>query len=548
MTRRRRGSRQVALPKGPVADPLQFDADVRWFRSRAPVPEPQWRVMEYRARRRAFWVAGATQLQVVTHVWHAIDEALARGLTFREFRSRVLDSLVSQWGGEIPGRLETIFRTNVQSAYSAGRWWALNDPAVLKVRPYWVYDAVLDSRTTEICRVRHGVALPHDHPWWRSNYPPLHFNCRSGVRAITERDALEREFKIPPEDPKPEGEFGLEPRGWEWMPDPSQYPPQLWSMLQRKIAEAGLRPTPAARAPDPEKTVTELAQRIAGLWADSYGARAVVSAVVPDESIAVLGANGLYDFKTGTIKLREKMFWSVYALTSRDAMARWMEDAIRSESAATRVLANILDMNMRRRYGPDWLQTAPERALRQAFAPKVRDWVKTFLHEAAHGTYTTGVQNWYTYDGGLAALEEAVTESWAQIVEGRAMAFLFRVTGVGGVNVWDDAVTKTPEWEWDVSYKPQIQWLVGLLRRAGVRTQAQFEKVLEELKFRVPIQGRAAHIAQMLDDYHGLQAPGLQAVWHEIMEAHQYPDFQWEDSLRRIDGWLRIWGTKRRRT
>jgi len=202
--------------------------------------DPEWRALEYRARRRAFWVAGVAQLDIVVDVWEAIERALVQGTTYREFRDQVIEKLMKAWSGiEPPGRVEVIFRTNIQLAYQAGRWRQLRSPAVLTSHPYWMFDAVLDVRTTEICRPRHGVTLPADHSWWRNNYPPLHFNCRSGVRAVTEKEyaRIPSERKLPPTraDAPQEG-FGLTPELQEWKPDPAKYPQALWALLERKVA------------------------------------------------------------------------------------------------------------------------------------------------------------------------------------------------------------------------------------------------------------------------------------------------------------------------
>ena len=46
------------------------------------------------------------------------------------------------------------------------------------------FDAVVDAQTTEICAPLHGTILPFDHPFWKTYYPPNHWNCRSTVRQL----------------------------------------------------------------------------------------------------------------------------------------------------------------------------------------------------------------------------------------------------------------------------------------------------------------------------------------------------------------------------
>ena len=48
--------------------------------------------------------------------------------------------------------------------------------------------AIEDERTTEICSARAGITLPYDDPFWKSNWPPLHYNCRSTVRELDEEE------------------------------------------------------------------------------------------------------------------------------------------------------------------------------------------------------------------------------------------------------------------------------------------------------------------------------------------------------------------------
>ena len=42
-----------------------------------------------------------------------------------------------------------------------------------------LYSAVLDNRTTEVCRDLDGLVIPLDHPMLDRLAPPNHFSCRS---------------------------------------------------------------------------------------------------------------------------------------------------------------------------------------------------------------------------------------------------------------------------------------------------------------------------------------------------------------------------------
>ncbi len=75
------------------------------------------------------------------------------------------------------GNWETVFRTNTQSAYTAGKLlsWQNDMPAAIQLC------VTEDSRTSKICRnlVRqngNGIILPVNHPFWQKyGYPPLNY-------------------------------------------------------------------------------------------------------------------------------------------------------------------------------------------------------------------------------------------------------------------------------------------------------------------------------------------------------------------------------------
>lgn len=174
-----------------TADPQRFNEAVEWFRGRVPLSHHEYQAITQEARRRAFTVAGVAQADVVADVWRALDRAIADGTGYRDFAKEVSGRLQNAWGKSDASRVQTIFQTNIQGAYAAGRYRQLTDQAVLRARPYWMFDAVLDERTTGLCRELNGAIRLHDDPFWDSRTPPLHFNCRSGLRSLT-RSAAQR--------------------------------------------------------------------------------------------------------------------------------------------------------------------------------------------------------------------------------------------------------------------------------------------------------------------------------------------------------------------
>src|SRR5690606_39080854 len=202
-----RGSRGSLMAWRVSADPVKNESAIEWFRKKVPLTREQWDQLVDDAKRRAFTVSSVARLDVIADTLAALDRAIAEGTTFQEFKKDVAAKLPEECQGTVKDpawRLETIHRTNVQSAYSAGRYEQMTDPEVVKFRPYFMFDAIIDDRTTNECKALHGVIRPQDDPYWEGRIPPLHFNCRSGLRSLRKSQA-ERRGGVAPASKEPSG-------------------------------------------------------------------------------------------------------------------------------------------------------------------------------------------------------------------------------------------------------------------------------------------------------------------------------------------------------
>lgn len=152
----------------------------------------------------AFVVAKMADLDLLADVHDAVGQAIAQGRTLADFRRELTPVLMrAGWWGEreqqdpLTGRtvrvqlgsarrLETIFRTNMMTAYASGEWAQIR--ATARHAPYLMYDAVGDARTREQHRAWDGTVLRWDDPWWRTHRPPNGWNCRCTVIQLGERD------------------------------------------------------------------------------------------------------------------------------------------------------------------------------------------------------------------------------------------------------------------------------------------------------------------------------------------------------------------------
>ncbi len=93
------------------------------------------------------------------------------------------DALASITGG--PHALRRAVRTSVFEAINEARYASFTDPELEGFVEALEYSAILDSRTTDICRHLDGRVYPDGAPEWEKYRPPNHFNCRSILVPVT---------------------------------------------------------------------------------------------------------------------------------------------------------------------------------------------------------------------------------------------------------------------------------------------------------------------------------------------------------------------------
>lgn len=191
---------------------------VAFFRDKGLLGSFAWQDLWRQEHEVAFTVAKMTDLDLLADVRDAVDEAIAEGLTLQQFKARITPALVKAgwWGVKemqdpdtgktqlvqlgSPRRLETIFRTNMMTAYSAGEWQNIVDTA--EDAPFLMYDAVDDNRTRTQHRAWDGTVLRWDDPWWQTHRPPNGWNCRCSVIQLGE-DELDLVGKAAPDTAPP---------------------------------------------------------------------------------------------------------------------------------------------------------------------------------------------------------------------------------------------------------------------------------------------------------------------------------------------------------
>jgi len=259
---------------------------VEFFTERGYRLSWDWEEQANQAAVRAFMVAKVVRADVLEAIREAIAEALERGDTLKDFQAKLEPILKAKgwWGRQFivdpdgntervqlgsPHRLRTIYRTNLQSALMQGR--VADFLAVADERPYWQYSAVMDNNTRPAHRAMDGRVFRYDDPIWQSWTPPVGYNCRCRIFALSaenvkrlgldleESKGQTREVERSVSQKHPEikekaigiqdlsGQYVFPDRGWGgdrrkgWKPDLAKYSPDVREQLARALEEIGGR-------------------------------------------------------------------------------------------------------------------------------------------------------------------------------------------------------------------------------------------------------------------------------------------------------------------
>ncbi|MFW2122501.1 phage minor head protein [Acinetobacter ursingii] len=176
--------------------PVSFLEAIRFAQSRKIVLPDEFYKMDLKTRQLATTVSFLSSIEQVKQVIGLVNKAIASGTTFDQFKKDVAEK-----GIELSDHyLDLVFRQNVQSAYSAGRWQQQQRNKTK--RPYLMYSAINDNRVRPSHLALDGIIRHIDDPFWLKYYPPHDFQCRCTTIALTETQALKR--GVTPDDQVPD--------------------------------------------------------------------------------------------------------------------------------------------------------------------------------------------------------------------------------------------------------------------------------------------------------------------------------------------------------
>lgn len=179
----------IALDEAPLPAFLRmpFAEAVQAFLARQIVTPEEFAQLTDAGRARSFTATRLAADGLVERVRALLADHLARGGTLEQFQAELGPDTLGITAAS-PWYLETIYRTNVQMAYGAGRLRQLTSPIVIEARPFVEYRTVGDNRVRPAHAALDRVQFDQRDPSWQRYAPPNGYNCRCSVVAVREAD------------------------------------------------------------------------------------------------------------------------------------------------------------------------------------------------------------------------------------------------------------------------------------------------------------------------------------------------------------------------
>jgi len=179
---------QTLLPRVTFTEALEDMVDRTPATIRNSAQRTAQKIAELYSKQRVVAFVMSAEETVTKEAQSFIARALREGIGEGEAGRRLAMSVndirkkSAEWS-EAYARM--VFRTNVNTAVTAGRFRQAQDPDIRAVVPAFRFDAVGDSDTRDNHDAADGMILRVDNPAWGRIAPPLGYNCRCQVSHVS---------------------------------------------------------------------------------------------------------------------------------------------------------------------------------------------------------------------------------------------------------------------------------------------------------------------------------------------------------------------------
>jgi len=313
--------------------PVTFLEALQFARSRKIVLPDEFYSLDLKTRQLATTVSFLSSIEQIQTVIAAVNKAISDGSTFEDFKKLVAEHEIKL----SEPYLKNVFRTNIQTAYSHGRWQ--QQQRNRDKRPYLMYSAIDDSRVRPSHLALNRIIRHIDDPFWLMYHPPWGFMCRCTVIALTEKQALK--YGITPDDQLPEV---AEEMGWST--SPMTYG-DLSGLVDQKILDSDLDKPFLLEQKEVIKAEWTASKKLASLFApmdeqsrDLF--ETIVETVLPlDPEIRPSTIKTFLDYVQGNDSALTAQLKQPSITLAEEVLKRWLKEdlgrlqAVASNSATT---------------------------------------------------------------------------------------------------------------------------------------------------------------------------------------------------------------------
>lgn len=175
---------------------MPFDEAVAFFRDKQVITAAEFDALRGRYRAGGFVARQLATRRLEEVARDSIQRLLEQGVTIPEAVQRIRSAEADELGlGIAPtssGYLDNVIRTNVATAYGAGRWQAINDPNVRALRPWVQYRTAGDERVRNGHRALNGLVFASGSELAARYAPPLFYQCRCVMVTLSARQFGDR--------------------------------------------------------------------------------------------------------------------------------------------------------------------------------------------------------------------------------------------------------------------------------------------------------------------------------------------------------------------
>lgn len=315
--------------------PVTFLEALRFAESRKVVPADTFYSLDLNTRQLATTVSFLSSLEQMQSVIDSVNKAIALGTTFDEFKKDVAENGIKLNSNY----LDNVFRTNIQTAYSHGRWE--QQQRNKESRPYLMYSAINDSRVRPSHLALNGIIRHIDDPFWLTHYPPWSFRCRCSAIAITEAQAKKLGITSDEDLPQIAAELG-------WSTSPMTFG-DLSGLLDEKVGKSSLDIAALLKQKQVVQAEWTASKKLASLLAPMTDSsrelfKTIADTVLPlDPEIRPSAIKVFVDYVQGNDAQLTSYINRPSVSLAEDVIKRWLvDDMAKLQSAASNALDTVV--------------------------------------------------------------------------------------------------------------------------------------------------------------------------------------------------------------